>query len=353
MILQWRRAAESMTTQASARRRSTAPAGTEPASTGPAPPPASFAAPWGGQGFLSDLGGPVHWVDFGGPSGSSAPPLVLVHGLGGSHLDWVGIAPALAADRRILALDLAGFGLTPAAGRLATAAASAGLLGRFVREIAGAPAVLVGNSMGGMVSVLAAHADPAAVAGLVLVDAPVPAGGPWAWPDQRLAADLALYATPGAGELYLWSARWRLTPRQQVGRILDLCFADPGRASPDIIEAGVRLAEFRRTVPGTEHAFLQAARSVGCVLAWPGRYRALLDGLDAPVLLLHGEQDRLVPAAAARREAAAHPGWTAAVLPGAGHTPQLEVPGEVVAAIRGWLELAGGPGARAGTEPMR
>src|ERR1700727_675723 len=103
-------------------------------------------------------------------AGGSAPPMVLVHGLGGSHLNWVAIAPALAAERRVLALDLAGFGLTPAAGRSATVQSNARLLARFVRDIAGSPAVLVGNSMGGMISILHAGADPETVAGLVLVD---------------------------------------------------------------------------------------------------------------------------------------------------------------------------------------
>jgi pimeloyl-ACP methyl ester carboxylesterase len=309
-------------------------------SAGPAAPAASFAAPWGGRDFVADLGGRVHGVDFGGPPGCSAPPLVLVHGLGGSHLDWVLVAPALAAQRRVLALDLAGFGLTPAAGRLATVQASAALLGRFVREVAGAPAVLVGNSMGGTVSMLHARADPGTVAGLVLIDAPVPVPGSWRWPDQRLAADFALCATPGAGELYLWSARWRMTPRQQAGRILELCFADPRRASPEVTEASVRLAEYRRAVPGTEQAFLQAARSLGVLVGWPGLYRALAGALDPPVLLIHGEQDRLVPVAAARRAAAAHPGWATALLPGIGHTPQLEAPGQVVAAISRWLAAA-------------
>ncbi|HEY3975935.1 MAG TPA: alpha/beta fold hydrolase [Streptosporangiaceae bacterium] len=313
----------------------------------PAAPAPALAAPWGGRDVVTDLGGPVHWVDFGGPPDTAAPPLVLVHGLGGSHLDWVRVAPALAAQRRVLALDLPGFGLTPAAGRPATVSASAALLGRFVREVAGAPAVLAGNSMGGTVALLQAGADPHAVAGLVLIGAPVP--GSWPWPHlppaadfalyQRLAADFALYATPGAGEFYLWSARWRLTPRQQVERTLALCFADPRRASPQVTEASVALAEIRRSARGTEQAFLQAARSLGAMTAWPARYRALAGALNLPVLVIHGEQDRLVPAAAARRAAAAHPGWATALLRGVGHTPQLEAPGEVVAAISPWLAM--------------
>jgi pimeloyl-ACP methyl ester carboxylesterase len=59
--------------------------------------------------------------------------------------------------------------------------------------------------------------------------------------------------------------------------------------------------------------------------------------LDSPVLLIHGDRDRLVPVAAARRAAAAHPGWATALLPGVGHTPQLEAPDQVVAAIRRWM----------------
>jgi pimeloyl-ACP methyl ester carboxylesterase len=314
--------------------------------------PAQFAAPWGGRGFITELdGGPVHWVDFGGPPGSAAAPLVLVHGLGGSHLNWVQVAPALAAGRRVLAVDLAGFGLTPPGGRLASVNANAGLLGRFVREVAGAPAVLAGNSMGGMVAVLAAHADPAAVAGLVLVDASLPVAlalspaGPR--PDPWLLRDLACYATPGLGELYLWAELLRTTPREQVTRFRDLCFADPGRADRQVTEASVALAGFRRTVPGAGQSFLQAARSLTWLLAQGARYRALLAGLEMPVLLIHGEQDRLVPVAAARAAAAAQPGWRTAFLPGIGHTPQLEAPGPVIAAIRAW---AGHDGRQAGPE---
>jgi pimeloyl-ACP methyl ester carboxylesterase len=318
-------------------------------------PPASLAAPWGGRGYVTDLGGPVHWIDFGGPAdgpgpaGGSAPPMVLVHGLGGSHLNWVAIAPALAAERRVLALDLAGFGLTPATGRSATVQSNARLLARFVRDIAGSPAVLVGNSMGGMISILQAGADPETVAGLVLVDPSLPL--PWQRPDPRVAGTFALYAVPGLGEWYLTSSRRRTTPRQQVEQVQRLCFADPARASAEITAASVELAGIRRTMPGTEHAFLQAARSITGVLARPGHYRAMMAGLDMPVLLIHGEQDRLVPVAAARAASVACPSWHTVLLPGVGHTPQLEVPGDVVAAIRSWAARHPGLTAPAGRAP--
>ena len=50
----------------------------------------------------------MHYVDFGGPT--SGPAFVLVHGLGGSHLNWDLLAPLLTQHARVLALDLPGFG---------------------------------------------------------------------------------------------------------------------------------------------------------------------------------------------------------------------------------------------------
>ena len=55
------------------------------------PAPLAFAAPWGARGYVTDLDGPVHWVEFGqdrGPGQDDEPPIVFVHGLGGSHLNW-------------------------------------------------------------------------------------------------------------------------------------------------------------------------------------------------------------------------------------------------------------------------
>src|SRR3954447_18740405 len=84
-----------------------------------------------------DIGGAVHYVDFGGnPAG---PPVVLVHGLGGSHLNWDLLAPLLTDSARVFALDLPGFGLSEPAMRLATVQNNRRVLDRFVREVAGAP----------------------------------------------------------------------------------------------------------------------------------------------------------------------------------------------------------------------
>jgi len=61
--------------------------------------PWSFAQPWGGISRIVDIDGPVHYVEFDSAAGGT--PIVLVHGLGGSHLNWVRVAPALAARARV------------------------------------------------------------------------------------------------------------------------------------------------------------------------------------------------------------------------------------------------------------
>lgn len=292
-----------------------------------------FAAQWGGKGFVTDLEGPVHWIDFGGPADS--PPVVFVHGLGGSHLNWALIGQALAEGRRAVALDLRGFGLTPGARQSSTVQANARLVDRFLREVVGTPAVLIGNSMGGMVSVLHTHAAPETVAGLVLVDPALPV--PRRLPDPGVAATFLVYAVPGVGEFSMRVMQARMSPQEVVDRIVKLCFADPGRANPQMLSASADLVEARRPIPRTEEAFLGAARSLMRMLVKPERYESKMSGIEVPVLLLHGEEDRLVPITAARRVAAANPSWETAFLPGVGHTPQLEVPGQTVDIITEWL----------------
>lgn len=296
--------------------------------------PWSFAEPWGGTGHLADLDGAVHWVDFGGPADGS--PIVLVHGLGGSHLNWVRVAPALAERSRVYAIDLPGFGLTTAGRRAATVQANAALLDQFLHKIASAPAVLIGNSMGGMISLLQADAHPASVAGLVLVDPSLPI--PRQVPDVQVTAQFLLYAVPFLGERYLARIGRRLTDRQLVQRVVNLCFADPARASAEFLAAATALAAQRRSMPAQEAAFMQAARSLMRVLARPQRYQALMNRLDLPVLLMHGDRDRLVPVSAAHATLAGNPRWDRAILPDVGHTPQLEAPDTVIEHITRWLE---------------
>jgi len=73
------------------------------------------------------------------------------------------------------------------------------------------------------------------------------------------------------------------------------------------------------------------------VLARRKSYLAAMSSITVPVLLLHGEKDRLVPISASRAAAAANPSWRFRVAPDAGHVPQLEVPGWTAGHILDWL----------------
>jgi pimeloyl-ACP methyl ester carboxylesterase len=107
--------------------------------------------------------------------------------------------------------------------------------------------------------------------------------------------------------------------------------------SPEIVAQHVRLARERDDLPDTDAELLVAARSLLWVLVRRRRYAELMRAIQVPVLLLHGDKDRLVPLAAARDLAARNPGWRFVVARDVGHVPQLEAPEWTVAQIRDWL----------------
>src|SRR3954466_10724857 len=186
-----------------------------------------------------DWDGPVHYLDFGGnPDG---PTFVLVHGLGGSHLNWDLLAPLLTPHGRVLALDLPGFGRSEPGSRRASVQANVAVLRRFLREIAAAPAVLVGNSMGGMISIFTAASAPRAVCGVVLLDPPLPGGRRAV--DAVVAGQFLLYALPVVGERFLWLRRKRHNPLHRVREMLRLVGVDPDDLPTDLVDRSVTLLE--------------------------------------------------------------------------------------------------------------
>lgn len=291
-----------------------------------------------------DLDGPLHYLDLPArrPAGRSpqGPPIVLVHGLGGSVVDWLALAPDLAEDHRVLVPDLPGHGYSPAAGRRPDIGGLARLLARFLDATSARDAVLIGNSLGGAVAARHAAEHPGATRGLVLVDPVLPLGG-LARPHPLVLAGFAAYATPWLGSRLLRGRRAVAAPELQVERGLGMICAAPSGVPADVVGHAVRLAEHRASRrPGRtedDALFLRLAREVVRTVARPATYRRTLDRIAGPVLLVHGVQDRFVPVAAARRAAVAHPAWESAFLDHAGHLPQLEAADRVASAIRGWL----------------
>lgn len=311
----------------------------------PDPDPLSV---WGGRGAVADLGGPVHHVDFGGPE--DGPRVVLVHGLGGSHLNWALAGRGLTDRARVRALDLPGFGLSEPGGRSSAIRANVAVLERFVREVVGAPAVVVGNSMGGMISTLLAARAPDAVSGLVLVNPALPMARPRRI-DPLVALRFAVFALPGVGLRAIARRRARVGSRATVVETLRLCGVDTDAVPPQLLDQSAAQLDGRRDVAGMDRAFVSAARSLLAVNADPRRYRAAMAAVDVPVLLLHGERDRLVPVDAARDAARRHPRWRTEIWPDAGHVPQLQMPERFSELVLDWLDSDGAPAARAAATP--
>jgi pimeloyl-ACP methyl ester carboxylesterase len=152
----------------------------------------------------------------------------------------------------------------------------------------------------------------------------------------------ALYAMPVVGERFLRLRRLRQTPLRRVRELLELCGVDLDTVPSEVIDRAVNLLEERKDVEGMDKAFLVAARSLLRLLADPRQYRAAMAAITAPVLLIQGDVDRLVPVTAARDVAARNPGWRYVELAGVGHVPQLQVPERVAAEVLDFLGVPAG-----------
>ena len=119
--------------------------------------------------------------------------------------------------------------------------------------------------------------------------------------------------------------------------MLRLCCADPARVPSDVVDLHVELASQRREYSDVDSELLTAAQSLLWVLADRRGYRSRQQAIDVPVLLLHGDRDRLVDIASARAAASANPSWRFEVAHGVGHVPQLETPGWTAERVLDWL----------------
>jgi pimeloyl-ACP methyl ester carboxylesterase len=279
-----------------------------------------------------DLDGPVAYRLWDGPGETT---FVMIHGLGGSHLNWVRVAPGLAGLGRVLALDLPGFGWSPRAGRGSGLMELRRTLSRFVAELGTGRVVLVGNSMGGALSVLQAAVEPSSADGLVLTCSVFP-WAPGAFPHPLVMASFASYRIPALGEA-VFAARLRaMDPERAVRLGFSYVTVHPASIPQEVVALHVELMRERHSDPDAVPAFLDTARSMLRLGKHPEVARRALDAVDAPVLVLHGRRDRLVPAAFAEAELRRHPAWRGRIFPDLGHAPMLEAPGRWLAEVADW-----------------
>lgn len=281
----------------------------------------------------ADAGGPVAYADFGG----EGPPIVLIHGLGGCHLNWLPAAPMLARHGRVLAIDLVGFGRTPRAGRSHGLEGQRAMLERFLDEVVREPAVILGNSLGGLIALMHAARRPDQVRALGLISPALP---PSNGAKPRLA-NLARYmvqATPGLGELAMFLDGRRVGARGLFMELLTLGTKDVTAVPPEVVEANVSLIADRMKKSPFRHAqsYLDATRSMAAHLLVPGLVDRWARAVRSPVLVLHGAHDRIVPPAWSARLAEQH-GFEREEMESAGHVPQMEDAPRFVEHVTGWL----------------
>jgi pimeloyl-ACP methyl ester carboxylesterase len=290
-----------------------------------------------------EIDGPVHVLEY---PGEGPETLVLVHGLGGSALNWMRVAPALTRRGRVLAPDLAGHGETPLAGRSSSVPANRELLDRLLEATTDGPVVLMGNSMGGAISMLEADEAPDRVAALVLVDPALPI-----WPtegDPVVLQTFLLYAMPGVGEEFVRMAREAAGPEAMVDYV-QMCCVDVSRIPPEVREAHVEQLRSHGLSEEADAGFLESARTLLDLLQHPEQVREAAAGVRAPTLLLAGDGDRLVPPAAIHALADLRPDWELRMLPRVGHAPMLEDPDGFLGVVTPWLDgVAAAASARTG-----
>ncbi|MCP5056428.1 MAG: alpha/beta fold hydrolase [bacterium] len=118
-------------------------------------------------GFLERDGERIYYEDAG-----EGDAVVLSHGAGGNHAIWFQQVPVFARHRRVITWDHRGFGRSTALGGAAAPAVSADDLFALLDHLGIGRADLVGQSMGGWTSLLAALQEPARVRRLVLANTP-------------------------------------------------------------------------------------------------------------------------------------------------------------------------------------
>ena len=260
----------------------------------------------------------VHYVEAG-----RGPVLLLLHGHEQDATTWRRVMPALAEDRRVIAVTLPGHGRTgiPADGYAATRDLARSV-GGFLDALGVGDVDLVGHSMGGAVALHLALFDPSRVRTLTLVAA--------AGLGREVNPLIALGTLPGVGE---WAIQLSRLPGGQVQRALlsvAMLFGRPWRAPLGFLREAYAMG--RR--PGQLEASTALSRTLFDVT---GQREVLLDELHIltmPSLVVWGAWDLVLPAHHARAATGRLPRARLAEFSACGHLPHVEQPDRFIAELR-------------------
>ncbi len=255
------------------------------------------------------------YVDYG-----DGPPLLMVHGMAGSWETWLANIPSLGERHRVIAVDLPGFG---GSDPLATEDSFDGYVGSLralMDELAIPSVAVVGHSFGGLVALALATHAPDRLRCVVLVSG----GGAELSPLRLRAIHLVFWflavvlAVPGAHRV--------LTARP----VLRLVTWPAVHAGADVPTDLLRRMMPRRVGPG----FMDAVRRGSEHLAVVDPRR-----VAAPVLLIWGRHDRILPVATAERLDRSLRQSRLVTVEGAGHCAMFETPDAFLELATTFLEM--------------
>ncbi len=254
--------------------------------------------------FADIDGNTLHYVSYG-----EGPPVVFIHGLGGSANVWHGVMQAMQQHHHCIALDLRGHGRSQGRGKFSIEGWAKDVQ-KLLRHLELPAVTVVGHSMGSLVAQQLAHSSPDAVDQLVLL------GG-------------ISYFQPPTADAY--RERAELVEKEGLDDLVEPWLAGAVSPQSHAVHAGMvgLLRElFLRNEPQN---YAKSCRA----LADAPRIRR--DELGQPTLILTGAHDRSTPLAMAEELKASIPVSRVRVLPHVGHWASLEDPGAIAAAILEFL----------------
>ncbi len=254
-------------------------------------------------------GTPINYVDVGTPGLNE--PVVLVHGLGGQWQNWLENIPRLAQERRVLALDLPGHGLTPEPADSKISISGYGrCVDAFCERLGLGKVAVVGNSMGGFISAEVAIQFPERVSRLVLVSAAgISSADALQAPVLTIGRLASAIATNSA-------ARHRRLAARPVTRHASLALV---ARHPRLLKADLAYEGFFKGAgkPGFDDA-LRACLDYD--------FRDRLPDVKVPTLIVWGEKDSIIPVRDADEFERLIDDSRKVVMKDTGHIPMAERP---------------------------
>lgn len=260
----------------------------------------------------------VHYRDEG--TSKEKLPIVLLHGTGSSLHTFDAWTKQLSAQRRVIRMDLPGFGLTgPFADRDYSIEHYVQWLHAFLQQSNLQRFILAGNSLGGNIAWNYVARYPDSVDKLVLIDA---SGYPIAAQSTPLAFRLA--QTPVLKHGLKW-----ITPRFMAQSSVKNVYADSSKVTEELVDRyfELTLREGNRQALGDRFRSQSSPPDT-----------SLIRSIQQPTLILWGDQDRLTPLELAERFQQDLPNSQLVVLKNTGHVPMEENPQESLDALLRFLE---------------